>query len=244
MLTDKICKLKGLKNRGESKIFYVTPTGGKLTLSSKTEREGYVKKTFTDKDGKIITKFVMEFDTLVGYLKDAKVESTDYGKRWTLKILNEDETYFVQFKYSSGYSRSFFNQLEMIDLSKPISLSASYKEEEYEGKLTANTALWASQDGKWVGFKYTKENPGDRPEWTELVVKGDVVKDDTAVQQYYEKVATQIFNELKLSDDQAAAEDFMTSDIDGSDAPLVAATAAAASPAGQPITLTDDDLPF
>jgi len=233
-------RLKGLTNRGEQKVYYVTPSGGKLTLSSKSEREGYVKKTFTGKDGTVVTKFVMEFDTLKGFLEDAKVEQTDYGKRWTLKITIEDEVYYVQFKYSSGYSRSFFNQLEMIDLSKPISLNASHKEEEHDGKITQSVALWVSQDGNWVGFKYTKDNPGDLPKWEEVTVKGEVVKDDTAIMEFYEKKATAIFNELKLTRDQAAADSFMESEITGEDVVIPSAGVTSSTT----LNLTPDDLPF
>jgi hypothetical protein len=231
--------LKGLKNRGESKTYYVAPNSGKLTLSSKTEREGYVRKEFVDSNGKITVKYVMEFDQLTVKLKDAKVESTDYGKRWAVKGVADDEVYFLQFKYSSGYSKSFFKQLEMVDLSKPVTITASYKEEEYDGRTVKNSALWIAQDGKWVGFKYTKDNPGDLPAEELITVKGEEVKDDTKMLAYFETVATQIFNELKLKEDQQDAEDFMTSEIDGSEVQIPAGAAAAS-----PQVLEDDDLPF
>lgn len=231
--------MKGLKNRGEQKTYYVTPRTGKLALSSKTEREGFVKHEIKTSSGETVVKYLMEFDQLTVYLKDAKAEATNYGKRWTVKGVIDDEVYFLQFKYSSGYSRSFFKQLEMVDLSKPVTINASYEEQEYEGKLTKNSALWIAQDGKWVGFKYTKDNPGDLPDWEKVTVKGEEQGDDTKMQQYFEKISTQIFNDLKLKEDQQAASDFLTSEIDWSDVEIPAN----ATNTGV-VELSDDDLPF
>lgn len=230
--------MKGLKNREGGQTFYVTPIRGKMTLSSKTEKEGYVKKEFV-KDGKTIVKYLMEFDQLTVYLVDAKAEDTDYGRRWSVKGEIDGENYYLQFAYSSGYSKSFFNQLENIDLSKPCTITASYKEEEFNGKTIGVTALWVRQDGEWVGFKYSNDNPGDRPPLEEITVKGVKQHDDTKMQKYYEEVATRIFNELKLSKAQATADNFMTSEITGDEVTI---------PEGANVSsaefLTDDDLPF
>lgn len=235
--------MKGLKNRTESKTFFVTPSGGKLTLSSKTEKDGYVKREFVDtKTGATSVKYVLEFDQLTVYLKDIKAEDTDYGRRWSVKGTFEDEVYYLQFKYSSGYSRSFMNQLEMVDLSKPVTITCSYREEEYQGRTVGSSSLWMAQDGKWVGFKYSKENPGDRPDWDTITVKGETIKDDTKIQQYYEQVATRLFNELKLNEDKAAADSFLSSEIDGSDVTIPAGAMESRDEGF--IKLTEDDLPF
>lgn len=209
--------MKGLKSKGENKTYYVAPNEGKLTLSSKTPKDGYEKREFTDKDGNTVVKYLLEFDELTVMLADAKAEETKFGKRWSVKGINEDEVYFLQFPYSSGYSRSFFNQLENIDLTKPVTITASYKEQEYQGKMVPNTALWVHQNGNWVGFKYSKENPGDRPAWKTIQVKGKDQQDDSDIQKFYENVATRLFNELKLNNDKQAASDFFSSEIDGSE---------------------------
>lgn len=226
--------MKGLKNRSESKTYWVTPSGGKMTLSSKEKRDGYVFKTFTGSDKKEYSKWVLEFDQLAGYITDVRTADTDYGKRWEVVVEIDDETYILCFKYSSGYSKSFLNQFPNIDLTKPVEVSASY--EEAKDDKPQNAALWVRQGtgvkSDWVGFKYSKDNPGDRPDLEELTVKGEKVLDDTKRLAFHEKEVTAILNDFKLNKKTAEVENFLKSDGD-----FIDATADVPG-------ISDDDLPF
>lgn len=188
-----------LGTRTDSKTFWLKPVNGKFELSAKEKREGFVEKVVETSDGRKITKYVQEFNYVSGELCDVQVEDTDYGRRWLVKVCDGDEIYNIAFKYSSGYSKSFLNQVENVDLSKPVQITCSVKEVEKNGKTIPNTSMWIRQGDEWVGFKYTKDNPGDRPQLKELTVKGEKVWDDTDQLKYYEDTVTKLFNNHKLS---------------------------------------------
>jgi hypothetical protein len=188
-----------LGSANESKVFWLKPVNGKFELSLKEKREGFTEKMVETSDGRKITKYVKEFSFVSGQICDLVVEDTDYGRRWLVKVCDGDEVYNIAFKYSSGYSKSFLNQIENVDLSKPVTITCSVKEIEKNGKTIPNTALWIRQNEEWVGFKYTKDNPGNRPELKELTVKGEKIWDDTDQLKYYEAITTKMFNEYKLN---------------------------------------------
>lgn len=188
-----------LGTRTESKTFWLKPVNGKFELSAKEKREGFTEKVVETSDGRKITKYVQEFNYVAGELCDILVEDTDYGRRWVVKVCDGDEMYNIAFKYSSGYSKSFLNQVEKVDLSKPVQITCSVKEVEKNGKTIPNTSMWIRQNDEWVGFKYTKDNPGNRPQLKELTVKGEKIWDDTDQLKYYEDTITKLFNNHKLS---------------------------------------------
>jgi hypothetical protein len=216
-----------LGNRSESKTYWLKPVNGKFEWGVKEKREGFIERNVETSDGKKVTKYVKEFDHVEGFLSDVYSEDSDYGKRWVVKVTDGDEVYIITFKYSSGYSKSFLNQVENVNLDRPIRISCSYKEEEKNGKTVKNTAIWMHHKDdngswEWVRFKYSKDNPQGRPELKELVVKGEKVYDDTDQLKFFEGVVNNIFNERKLKKATAprpekTVEDFIPSDefLDG-----------------------------
>lgn len=227
----------------ESKTYWLKPVNGKFEWGVKEKREGFIEKVVETSDGKKVTKYVKEFDYVEGFLSDVYSEDSDYGKRWVVKVSDKDEVYIITFKYSSGYSKSFLNQLEKLSIDKPVKVSCSYKEDEKNGKTVKNTAIWLSQrtsngTWEWVGFKYSKDNPQGRPELKEVVVRGEKIYDDTDQLSYYEKIVNQIFNEKKLN---AATNFTKSSDIEtDKDVSLTSA------PVGKKADFLEgiDDLPF
>jgi hypothetical protein len=232
-----------LGNNTESKTYWLKPVNGKFEWGVKDKREGFIAKVVETSDGKKVTKYVKEFDYIEGSLSDVYSEDSDYGKRWVVKITDNDEVYIITFKYSSGYSKSFLNQIERIDLSKLVKVSCTYKEEEKNGKTVKNTAIWLSQKTQsgaygWVGFKYSKDNPQGRPDLKEVVVRGEKIYDDTDQLAYYDNVVNTIFNEKKL---KAATNFTESSDLEIFEIPSEVPEAKASKKVATPDL---DDLPF
>lgn len=188
-----------LENRSLTKTFYLTPSGGKLQLASKEKKEGYEERIVETSKGDRITKYVKEFDALSGLISDVSVEDSEYGKKWVVNIQDGSDTFILRFAYSSGYSETFLQQIENVDLSKPVYISPSYREIEKDGKIRKQTGLWLRQDNELVKFKYSKDNPQGRPDKTETTYKGKTVWDDTDRLRFHESAVAKLFNEFKLN---------------------------------------------
>ena len=212
-----------LETRVETKTFYLTPSGGKLQLSSKEKRDGYEERVVETSKGEKITKYVKEFDAVSGHISDVVTEDTEYGKRWVVTIRDNSETYIIKFPYSSGYADTFLQQIENVDLSKPVYINPSYKEVERDGKMRKQTGMWIKQNGEAIKFKYTKENPQGRPEKTETKFKGQVVWDDTDRLMFHERAVTNLFNDFKFRQASASTPDTSDDFVD---------------------SINDDELPF
>lgn len=99
-----------------------------------------------------------------------------------VEIQDAGETFELQFKIGSGYWNSFAKMLPNVDVSKPITFSPFYKEENNKKQTT----LFLNQDGNAVKFAYTKENPNGLPEAEAITnKKGDILKWDFSEQEQF-----------------------------------------------------------
>lgn len=209
-----------LENRAETKTFYLTPSGGKLQLSSKEKRDGYEERVVETSKGDRVTKYVKEFDGASGLIHDVTTEDSEYGKKWIVTLKDSGETYIIKFPYSSGYADTFLQQIENVDLSLPVYISPSYKEVEKDGKIRRQTALWIKQNDQTIKFKYTKDNPQGRPEKVETKFKGKTVWDDTDRLVFHENAVRNMLNNFKFNQATNATVEDTFPDIDDNELPF------------------------
>jgi hypothetical protein len=209
-----------LENRAETKTFYLTPSGGKLQLSSKEKRDGYEERIVETSKGDRVTKYVKEFDGASGLIHDVTTEDSEYGKKWIVTLKDSGETYIIKFPYSSGYADTFLQQIENVDLSLPVYISPSYKEVEKDGKIRRQTALWIKQNDQTIKFKYTKDNPQGRPEKVETKFKGKTVWDDTDRLVFHENAIKNMLNNFKFNQATNATVEDTFPDIDDNELPF------------------------
>jgi hypothetical protein len=165
-------------NQGGNGIF-LSITNGKLVRQFKQP---------TDKSVKRINKLGREvheefYDSLSGYITDIKTKESEYGKFWVITVKDQEFTYFIELKYSSGYAVSFLKALPNVSFSNVVTLTP---------KLTIDgdkksSVLFINQHGVGLKHYWNKANPGELPPLKQIKVKGVTTWDDTERMEYLEE---------------------------------------------------------
>lgn len=122
-----------------------------------------------NKDGNLVYELVYDFAS--GILRKITVEShEEFGKKWALQIHDQQEVMVLQVPFSSGYAGAMISKLLNCDLKKSITFIPYYFEEEKRSRMVLK------QEDRKIPNMYTKENPGDFPQFP---TSGD--KDDLAL---------------------------------------------------------------
>lgn len=156
---------------------YLTIKEGNIRVPVQAPTEN--SKSYTSSTGKVyLYEPYKEMTGIISGLGTRERESVDgkkYMEQW-VDLTFDGVTYQLQFSTKTSYFRMFAQQLENCDLSKPVTISVN---EKIEGTKKLGS-LFISQDGKNVGFRYTKSDPGSAPE-IEAVKnkKGEIVSWDS-----------------------------------------------------------------
>ena len=126
-----------------------------------------------EKNGKHYVAYDRLEGTIIGVgTRDREYEGKPYIEQW-VDVQDKDGTiYQLQFRTSGGYFRSFVSQLPNVDVTKPVSFSPAEKEEIKEGAKKKTYTLFLNQNGKGVGWFFTKDKPNGMPELEPIVHKG------------------------------------------------------------------------
>jgi hypothetical protein len=122
------------------------------------------------------------YDSLSGWLTDIKTKESEYGKSWVLVLKDEQGSYNLEMKYSSGYATSFLKAIPNADLSEVITLSPKLIVDGDKKQ----SVLFISQNGKGLKHYWTKDNPRDLPQMKKVKVRGVDTWDDTERMDYLE----------------------------------------------------------
>lgn len=124
-------------------------------------KEGY-QLVEGEVDGEKYAKYYRKFSQIDG--KITKIEwydrKGDYGsfRGLNLKIKDKGEHYTLDLPFNSRPYNYFTQVAENIEYSKPVEIIA-WPDKEHPKR----TAFAIKQDGKWVQWKYTKEDMGECP---------------------------------------------------------------------------------
>lgn len=134
---------------------------GALCLESKEPKEGY-EFIEGEVDGEPYAKYIKRFAGMDGII--TKIEwyerSGTYGTFRGLKIVVKDkgEVYLLDLPYEKRHYDYFTKVAENIDYSKPVEIVTWPDREKPK-----QTVFAIKQDGKFIQWKYTKDNMGDCP---------------------------------------------------------------------------------
>ena len=197
------------KNNGGSKI-YLNAMFGALVQKVKAETEGTKKRVNKKGD----TVFEIHHGSLTGKLISAEVvESESYGKFIELNMESDGTTYNVSIPLKSGYSRTLLNKWPNVDLTQEFELSP-YDFTGNDGKRVIGMGI--NQNGEKVDYKWTKENPGKRPEPKKVEFDGEMKWDYGAVTKFLIK-AFEYHNEslpAPVANPEPPVEEFATDEED------------------------------
>jgi hypothetical protein len=165
-------------NQSQSKGVFLSITNGKLVRQFSVQTDKSVSRV--NKMGREVHEEF--YDSLSGWLTDIKTKESEYGKSWVLVLKDNDISYNLEMKYSSGYSTSFLKAIPNADLSQLITLSPKLIVDGDKKQ----SVLFISQNGKGLKHYWTKDNPRDLPPMKKVKVRGVDTWDDTERMDYLE----------------------------------------------------------
>jgi hypothetical protein len=165
-------------NQSQSKGVFLSITNGKLVRQFASPTEKSVSRV--NKMGREVHEEF--YDSLSGWLTDIKTKESEYGKSWVLVLKDEEGSYNLEMKYSSGYATSFLKAIPNATLSEVITLSPKLIVDGDKKQ----SVLFISQNGKGLKHFWTKDNPRDLPPMVKKKVRGVDIWDDTERMDYLE----------------------------------------------------------
>jgi len=159
-------------------------------------------------NGKLVVKENGEqvfYDQLTGVITNVEFVIEEYNQkqfevvRFTLQ--DGDDKYILKIRTDSGYFRGFVNALKMANITQPIVVSPSSKEEN--GKT--RTTCFLRQNGKPLKHAFTKDNMGDLPQVERVTLNGIELWDSTKQLIYWKtwlmSITWQLNNENRHKQD-------------------------------------------
>jgi hypothetical protein len=191
-------------NQSQSKGVFLSITNGKLVRQFSSPTEKSVSRV--NKMGREVHEEF--YDSLTGYLTDIKTKESEYGKSWVLVLKDNDGSYNLEMKYSSGYATSFLKAIPNAELSQLITLSPKLIVDGDKKQ----SVLFISQNGKGLKHFWTKDTPRDLPPMVKVKVRGVDTWDDTDRMEYLDNYVKDII----LPKIKPSLQDF----TEGDDAPF------------------------
>ena len=153
----------------------------------------FCKRVTKDTEGAVVrvnkmgnTVYEKFYDRFTGKLVDIIIqEGGAYGKNWVFVLSDGIDIYRLQLSYSNSFATALLKMLPNIDLSKEFTMSPSVKVGD-DGKK--KSSLFVDQNGNHIKHAYTKENPNGLPDMEQIVIKGQMVWDDTKRLEFLEKM--------------------------------------------------------
>lgn len=173
---------------------FVSLVKGLYEVRCKEGTPDSVKRAKSDNSGFVN---VLQYGSLSGGI--TKIERKDKnhgGKTWTsleLSIRDGDQEFLLQLPYFSNTAKDFFYCMEGVDYQKRVVFSGAYFKDD------DRTKLFIYQDGERVMPRYSKENPGVKPDWEWKVINGKNTPDRTKELAYFQAIIDQKINPFLAS---------------------------------------------
>lgn len=204
-------------NEGGGAKTYLNISEGKISVKVPEGTEKAVKCSNKDQTK---TWWELRYPSFTGKIVGIKKripENPTFGAQLCIEIEDDLENYELQMPWSSGYSTGFFLAMPNIKFSEPVTIAPWMKIVDNKKK----TSLFITNHGeqKSAAWFWTKDNPGDCPQMVQIKVKGNMVWDDSARQEFFEKWIEKnlsgIFNPQPKHDVDASSlpDDNETSDL-------------------------------
>lgn len=142
------------------------------------------------------------YDQLTGIITNVEFMIDEYNDKQyevlRVTLHDSDDKYLLKIRTDSGYFRGFVNALKMANITQPIVISPSSKEENGRTRTT----IFLRQNGKPLKHAFTKDNMGDLPPVERVMVNGVEQWDSTKQLMYWKtwlmSITWQINNENRF----------------------------------------------
>jgi len=174
----------GFNTSGGSKT-YLNISDGKISVKVPEGSENAIKCSNKDQTKTWWERRYPSFTGKITGIKKRIPDNPTFGAQLCIEIEDNFESYELQMPWSSGYSSGFFLAMPNIRFSDEVTLSPWMKVVDNKKK----TSLFIKNKGeeKSAPWAWTKDNPGDCPQMVQIKVKGTLVWDDSARQEFFEK---------------------------------------------------------
>jgi hypothetical protein len=179
---------------------------------------------------------------------NSRIDETTGKEYDNLNIhLNDGQnSYVVSFSKLSNAASCFLQVMGNIDMAKPVRFDLKYD------AAADKTTLFVKQDGQALKWMYTKENPGKKPAWKQVMINGKPTYDRTDEFEFYERAIAYYKKNIKPVDATVFDDkpfDFAPTAKDpiGGSSPVSVngkETFIDNFPTREPAVIDDQDLPF
>ena len=166
---------------------YLTFQSGKVVERVPQGTPNAVSRVLQDGPNAGKTIWERRDDFVEGMLVSIKKEkSNDFGWRWKITIVDEEEACTIELPYSSGYAKALLFAIEGANLSVPIKFVPKMTTKDGKNKHYLN--LYQAPYNESLKWNYTKDSPNGIPQMKQIKVKGVDVWDDSEQLEFLEKM--------------------------------------------------------
>lgn len=183
----------GLQTR--SKKTYVTLSKGKFEVKVPKGTPGSITRLKRDKSGEVT---VMQFDNLSGGIVDIRKNEVDFKGKLIVSlevdVRDKGEEFCLQLSYWHDQAGDFLNCMENINYQARVNFGA-YVKTKQNGKERTYLNVYQkdqNQESQPVPWKYTRENPGNKPDWDWVMKDGKKQPDRTAERNFYMNILNNV----------------------------------------------------
>jgi hypothetical protein len=156
--------MKGFQEQTQGEGTFFVIKHNSIVQESKTERPGFEQiKVTNPRTNQEITKYIKRYKVLEALVRKIEWYDTEqkYEQRyigWKLHLDTGEKKGVLDIPFDSRVCSRFMNLAENLDFTQPVEFSA------WRDASTDSTAFAVKQNDQSVLQKYTRANPGDRPE--------------------------------------------------------------------------------
>lgn len=218
---------------------YLTVKHHSIVEESKDPKPNFEPVQVTNpKTKEVITKYIDKYGGITGYVENIEIYDTEqkYDTRFQGFKINLDNEVILDLPHKTPSYDAFCRAAENIDFTQPVTFSA------YHNRAKDRTGFSIKQNGVDVEWNYTKDNPGDCPQWE----KNDDDEWDSSKQRAFLKkqVREVVVPAVKLAADARRGTVTAVEDIDAEPAPVEETKTTKAKAKAATAAVDPDDIPF
>jgi hypothetical protein len=188
-------------NKQTKSSTYLTVVGGKISQRVPEGTEGAVSRTLKNGPNEGSDVYELQYGSVTGKISGGSVESGDYGDQISINLEDGKESYIVKLPWNSKLRDAFVKRIPNIEVSQEIELVC------FPDKQDKSPVMLIKQNGGFVKFAYTKDNPNGLPAPNKKVVRGKEEWDWSEPETFLWDVASSFFEQFEGNSKPAFQEE-------------------------------------
>ena len=178
-------------NKQTKSSTYLTIVGGKISQRVPEGTEGSVARTLKNGPNEGSEVHELQYGSVSGRIIGGSVENGDYGDQIAVELKDGKETYILKLPWNSKLRDAFVKRMPNIDIAQDVEIIC------FPDKQDKSPVLLIKQNGSFVKFAYTKENPNGLPSPSKKTVRGKEEWDWSEPESFLWDVASSFFEQFE-----------------------------------------------